>query len=311
MVGTGTALKAGAVLVFATIGDLDGDAVGMGRSGLARADDLRRRRAARSPRGHGRRAASTRSSRSCARRRGRRASSPWCVGLPALRLRGLYLAVVTLALALAASAPIFNNAFVGWIPVGTFDRPDLFGRVSLDSATRVYYLALVGWCSRSSPCVGSAGAGRGGCCIAPRDNERGVASYGDERRAGEADGLRHVGVHRGGGRRGVRAPPGVVPSPTPTARTRRSPCSSPAVIGGLGTITGALLGAVYLRGAQWLLPGQWQILATSAGVLVVLMVMPDGLAGHRLPHPRSMAAVAGRTASGIAAHRVCGATRPS
>jgi branched-chain amino acid transport system permease protein len=51
------------------------------------------------------------------------------------------------------------------------------------------------------------------------------------------------------------------------------------VIGGLGTMTGALIGAAYQRGAQWLLPGQWQIFATSAGVLLVLMIIPDGLAG--------------------------------
>jgi branched-chain amino acid transport system permease protein len=52
-----------------------------------------------------------------------------------------------------------------------------------------------------------------------------------------------------------------------------------AVIGGLGSPMGAILGAVYLRGAQWLLPGTWQALASAAGALLVLLAMPDGLAG--------------------------------
>ena len=49
------------------------------------------------------------------------------------------------------------------------------------------------------------------------------------------------------------------------------------VIGGLGSIPGALLGAFYVRGVTWALPVDWQILATGAGLLVVLLVFPGGL----------------------------------
>ena len=41
------------------------------------------------------------------------------------------------------------------------------------------------------------------------------------------------------------------------------------VIGGLGSIPGALLGALYVRGVTWALPLDWQIFATGAGLLVV------------------------------------------
>ena len=51
------------------------------------------------------------------------------------------------------------------------------------------------------------------------------------------------------------------------------------VIGGLGSLAGAVIGAVYQRGAQWLLPAPWSFLATGLGVLVVLLSMPDGLGG--------------------------------
>jgi ABC-type branched-subunit amino acid transport system ATPase component len=49
------------------------------------------------------------------------------------------------------------------------------------------------------------------------------------------------------------------------------------VIGGLGSIPGALLGALYVRGVTWALPLDWQIFATGAGLLVVLLVFPGGL----------------------------------
>jgi hypothetical protein len=52
---------------------------------------------------------------------------------------------------------------------------------------------------------------------------------------------------------------------------------SMVVIGGLGSIPGVLLGATYVWGTQYFLPGQWQFLATGAGLLLILMVLPGGL----------------------------------
>src|SRR5690606_32351969 len=62
-----------------------------------------------------------------------------------------------------------------------------------------------------------------------------------------------------------------------------------AVVGGLGSIVGAGLGAGYLEGADWLLPGTSEVgqtlgtmldlLPTAVGVLVVLLVLPGGLGG--------------------------------
>jgi branched-chain amino acid transport system permease protein len=52
---------------------------------------------------------------------------------------------------------------------------------------------------------------------------------------------------------------------------------SMVVIGGLGSVPGVLLGAAYVWGTQYFLPGQWQFLATGAGLLLILMVLPGGL----------------------------------
>jgi branched-chain amino acid transport system ATP-binding protein len=52
---------------------------------------------------------------------------------------------------------------------------------------------------------------------------------------------------------------------------------SMVVIGGLGSIPGALLGALYVRGVTWVLPVDWQILVTGVGLLAVLLLFPGGL----------------------------------
>jgi hypothetical protein len=49
------------------------------------------------------------------------------------------------------------------------------------------------------------------------------------------------------------------------------------VVGGLGSISGAILGATFVYGVQYFLPAQYAFLATGAGLLLVLMLMPGGL----------------------------------
>jgi branched-chain amino acid transport system permease protein len=54
---------------------------------------------------------------------------------------------------------------------------------------------------------------------------------------------------------------------------------SMVVIGGLGSIPGAILGAVYVRGAEFFLPPEWELIATGIGILVLLLIAPEGLGG--------------------------------
>jgi branched-chain amino acid transport system permease protein len=51
------------------------------------------------------------------------------------------------------------------------------------------------------------------------------------------------------------------------------------VIGGPATLTGGVIGALFQRGSQWLLPAPWSFLATGVGVLLVLIAIPEGLGG--------------------------------
>jgi branched-chain amino acid transport system permease protein len=68
-------------------------------------------------------------------------------------------------------------------------------------------------------------------------------------------------------------------SPNPYAPERSLQLFSMVVIGGLGSLPGALLGAVYVQGADFYLPAEWKFLASGTGLLFMLMIFPSGLGG--------------------------------
>lgn len=200
------------------------------------------------------------------------------VGLPALRLRGLYLAVTTLALSLAASEWIFSNRAVDWIPDGAFPRPKLLHRIDLDSPLRLYYFALTMLILSVLALRGVRRSRTGRVLIALRDNESGVVAYGVSPIRAKLSAFALSGF--------VAAVAGVVLVIHQAAfrevtygADESLAVFAATVVGGLGSLLGAVLGAVFQRGSQWLLPAPWSVLATGVGVLVVLSSMPDGLGG--------------------------------
>ena len=44
-------------------------------------------------------------------------------------------------------------------------------------------------------------------------------------------------------------------------------------------MSGAILGAVYIRGAEFFLPNGWDLVASGAGILALLLLLPEGLGG--------------------------------
>ena len=100
------------------------------------------------------------------------------VGLPALRVKGLFLAVTTLGFGVAASSWLLNPRFFDWIPTGRIERPDLLGQIDLNSPTRIYYfsLAVVVLMLLGLPGIRHSRTGR--VLLAMRENERGAQAYG-------------------------------------------------------------------------------------------------------------------------------------
>jgi ABC-type branched-subunit amino acid transport system permease subunit len=197
------------------------------------------------------------------------------IGLPALRIRGLFLAVVTFALAVAAPVVIFEKSLLGkWVPEANVGRPKLFFLNFTDERS-MYYLALIMFLLALGVVQSLRKSRAGRVMIALRDNEAGVQSFGIDvvrtRLAAFAlsgfiaafAGAFYVSQARGMNIRAFNVDASVN-------------IFVLTVIGGVSSPLGALLGALYFQGAGLLFPGV-RALTTGVAGLVVLMAIPGGL----------------------------------
>ena len=206
------------------------------------------------------------------------AVAAFIVGLPALRLRGLYLAVTTLVFALSVTSWLLNDRFFSWVPGSRrFGRPPLFGRLDIDTPTRFYVYTLVVLALTMLAVRGIRRSRSGRAILALRDNERAAQSYGLSATrlkltaftisgavAGVAGGLfAHLNYSFDLSSYGVN---------------KSLEVFTASVVGGLGSMFGAILGAAYLRGTEWFVTAEeWRFVSSAAGVLIVLLIVPGGL----------------------------------
>jgi ABC-type branched-subunit amino acid transport system ATPase component/ABC-type branched-subunit amino acid transport system permease subunit len=204
------------------------------------------------------------------------ASAAVVVGIPALRIRGLFLAVTTLAFGAPVSTYLLNSAHVPWFTPSSLNRPVLLGRFSLDDPLTFDYLCVL-VAIAAVVLARNLRTGRSGrAIVAVRDNERAASAFGIEpfrakltafafsgALAGVAGGLYVVAL------RGVPFS-GFDPVQSLVVFTM-------VVIGGAASLPGAVLGAVYVEGVQYFLTGSAQLLATGAGLLLLLLFFPGGL----------------------------------
>lgn len=201
------------------------------------------------------------------------------VGLPALRLRGLYLAVVSLAFALAAVGYFLNPTFFDWVPTASMTRrPDALGVFDLDSPGAFYHFCVIVGLVVLAALAGIRRSATGRVMMAVRDNEAAAASYGVSvmRTKLTAFALSGAVAATGGGllallQRGYTT--------TLYAPFDNLVVFSAVVVGGAGSLLGGLLGALLVKGGEWWLPGNWRLLVSGAGMLLVLLVLPGGIAG--------------------------------
>jgi branched-chain amino acid transport system permease protein len=202
------------------------------------------------------------------------------VGLPAVRRGGLHLAVITFAFALATTSYLLNDRFFDWVP-GSSDRVErlpILGRIDYESPTRLYYVTLVGFLLVVLALRGVRRSRAGRVLLAIRENERGAEAYGISPTRAKLTAFATSGaIAAFAGGLFVHHQQSFGAGPYDPGQNFA--VFTMAVIGGIGSIPGAVLGAVYLRGTQWFLPVEWQVLATGAGVLLVLLVLPNGLGG--------------------------------
>ncbi len=198
------------------------------------------------------------------------------LGLPALRVRGLFLPVTTLALAVSMSSYFLNPTYVKSGIPAEVGRPILLGRFDLADEGNLFLFCVAVLAGAVAAVANLRRRRPGRALLAVRDNQwaaeaRGVslartrlAAFAvSGALAGVAGGLHVIALN--GVSLGTYAP------------SLSFEAFSMVVVGGLTSVWGAILGAIALRYAQYFVSGALQLIMTGAGVLFLLLVFPGGL----------------------------------
>ncbi len=207
------------------------------------------------------------------------------VGLPALRFRGLFLAVTTLTFAVVAPTWLFRLGIFGEQATGNAGiRQDqmwlpLIG--TLTSRAQVYYVAVV---VLALVCVTLAAlrrSGAGRALLAVRDNESAASAHGLPPTAVKVVALALSGFLAGvaGGLWGMGSGSWNFDAFAPSLSLTMLAI---VIVGGLGTLNGPILGAFLVFGVPYLIsyfdtPG-YRAFFSGALLLNVLLFLPGGLA---------------------------------
>jgi ABC-type branched-subunit amino acid transport system ATPase component/ABC-type branched-subunit amino acid transport system permease subunit len=198
------------------------------------------------------------------------------LGIPALRLEGLSLAVITLAFAVAASDYFLSSEFFHWTP--NVPSSIVGQRFNLGSINTLYEFCLILALVAAVLAHNLRNSRTGRSILSVRDNARAAAAYGVSPLRSKLLAFGLAGfIAASAGAFYVEQQHGVpANSFTPDLSIN---VFIMVVIGGLGSITGGVIGAVYLEVVGTVLNSSWQLLATGAGVLVVLIIIPEGFGG--------------------------------
>lgn len=198
------------------------------------------------------------------------------IGMPALRVRGLFLAASTVAFGLFVSSMVLNPKYFGWLSTyGRFERPALFG-IQLSSDRSFFFMVLI----FTLLVLGSVRSMRrsrlGRVLIAARDNERAVKAFAVNVTTARISAFAISGFLSAfaGGLYAMHQHT-VLAQAFDVEKSLQ--VFVMVVIGGLGSIPGAFVGAAYFFITQYFLRGPASLLASGFGVMVLLTILPGGL----------------------------------
>jgi ABC-type branched-subunit amino acid transport system permease subunit/ABC-type branched-subunit amino acid transport system ATPase component len=200
------------------------------------------------------------------------------VGAPALRMRGLFLAITTLALAVAGPWILSRSVFQDPDQFSPLLRRPVVGGVDL-SSQRTYYYVCLGVLALAVLVISRLRAsGLGRALLAVRDNELAASAFGLSPTrvklfafavsggiAGLAGGI-FVGLL-------------VQFAPAEFTATASLEVVAIAVVGGLASITGTVLGSLVIVGLPAFFPDNPEValLTSGIGLLILLLYFPGGL----------------------------------
>ena len=197
--------------------------------------------------------------------------------MPALKIRGPFLAIITLAFAVVLDGYVLNpNVFPSIIPQSV-DRPLLWGRIDLENERYMLWFCLSILALSIVLARGVRRSRSGRLLIASRDNSKASEATSVSTRSATLSGFVFAGALAGlaGGVHVILLHGARVGSYQPIQSVE---IFSMATIGGLGSIGGAISGAAGMRGMQDL-DDTVRLIGAGAGVLLVLWLIPSGLAG--------------------------------
>lgn len=201
------------------------------------------------------------------------------VGLPALRVPGLMLAVTTLAFAVATASWILTwSFFLQGNPSVTMPRA-VVGSFSLAPEGTYYALCLVALVFVVFVVSNLRRSGFGRSLLAVRDNERSVAAMGLSPARIKITAFALSGAIAGFAG-GLFAGLYVTFGPDNFDATQSLSAIAIVVVGGLSSVPGAVMGALFVVGIPVLFSNNPNVglLVSGAGVLAMLLVFPGGLA---------------------------------
>jgi branched-chain amino acid transport system permease protein len=197
------------------------------------------------------------------------------VGLPALRVKGLFLGVATFGLAVATSVLLFDRKLFGWLLPGAIPRPEIF--ISFDSETPFYYLCVAAFLMSLLFVRNLRGSRFGRLLIASRDNDAALQSAGVS-----IVRTRLMAFAISGGLAGFGGALLAFQLRTVTSTEFDAAASFQlfiyVVLGGISSVAGAMIGVAYLGIQTYFLGNGFvtQYLVTSLPILL-LYFAPGGL----------------------------------
>jgi ABC-type branched-subunit amino acid transport system ATPase component/branched-subunit amino acid ABC-type transport system permease component len=197
------------------------------------------------------------------------------VGLPAFRVKGIFLAVTTLAFAVAMESYLVNPTnFPGWIP-GSYDRPVLWKHLDLSGERPMYYLCLAAVVIVLLIIHTTRSTRTGRVLRATRDNPRAAAAMAVPTLRAQLTGFVLAGAMAGmAGALGATLLRGVGYQTYPVATSIL--VFSMAVIGGISSMSGTLIGVAFVQALILVVP-RLALVFTGAALLVVLYAVPGGI----------------------------------